>query len=185
MTTKPTLGKSGTSTGLLGKSGTSTGLLGKSRTLNLGKSDAGPKLRPQNTIKLIDTDKSQGINIQNKYKAPRVQGPSYADEKSGPHSKKNSNEGFDPSIALKRSNTKLGGIKLQKEKLTIIKNRSQASDDDTETGVHLTTTHPHPQPTNSSQKRQKDISDDEIIFSSEDNDWGNEHPNTSQTNPKQ
>jgi hypothetical protein len=151
----------------------------------LGKSDAGPKLRPQNTIKLTDTDKSQGINIQNKFKAPRVQGPSYADEKFSPPSKKNSNEGFDPSIGLKKPNTKLGGIKLQKEKLTIIKNRSQGSDDDGETGLHLTTTQIQSLPTNSTKKPQKDISDDEIIFSSDDNDWGNSHPNTPGTNQKQ
>jgi hypothetical protein len=145
----------------------------------LGKSDAGPKLRSLNTIKLTDTDKSRGINIQNKYKAPRVQGPSYADE--NPHSlpKKNSNEGFDPSIPLKKSNTKLTNIKLQKEKLTILRRNSNISND-SETGLHLTSPQAHP---TNPKKPQKDISDEEIIFSSEDNDWG--HTQAPPANPKQ
>jgi hypothetical protein len=108
-----------------------------------------------------------------------VQGPSYADE--NPHSlpKKPSNEGFDPSIPLKKSNTKLTNIKLQKEKLTILRRNSNISND-SETGLHLTSLQPHP---TNPKKPQKDISDEEIIFSSEDNDWG--HTQAPRANPKQ
>ena len=111
-----------------------------------------------------------------------MQGPSYADEISSFPPNKTPKEGFDPSMALKKSNTKLGGIKLQKEKLAIIKKDSQISDDD-ETGLHIAAT--QIQPTNSTQKRQKDISDDEIIFSSEDNDWGNNQAPGPNPNSKQ
>ena len=81
-----------------------------------------------------------------------------------------SQEGFDPSHNVKKGTTKLGAIKLQKEKFTVKKKDSDESDEG-ETGLHIEK--PRAEPISQGKKNKEISDDDEIDFSSDDDDWGN------------